>query len=309
MTSVRIATRQSDLALAQARYIASLIEERLGFDTKLLPMTTTGDRTLGSLSKAGGKGLFAKEIQEALQSGRADIAVHSAKDLPADLPRELELVAFPERKDPRDALVGRERGVLLAQLPDGARVGTGSVRRMALLRRTRPDLEIVPIRGNVPTRLRKLDEEGLDAVILACAGLERLGLADRIDERISTDVLLPAVAQGTLALEGRRDDPIAKQIADLDDPAVAIATAAERAFLIRVGGDCGVPMAAYAEHVDGGDLRLRGLVIDGEGQQLAEAELRSAPGRCREAGESLADRVLHGGGREILDALDEEVAP
>ena len=309
MTTIRIATRNSDLALAQARFVAAEIERKLGAETELVSMTTTGDRTLGSLSKAGGKGLFAKEIQEALLAGSADIAVHSAKDLPAAMPDALELVAFPERQDPRDALVGRERGASLAELPRGARVGTGSVRRTALLLRARPDLEIVPIRGNVPTRLRKLEDEELDAVILACAGLERLGLADRIDERISPDLLLPAVAQGTLALEGRRGDSIANEVAALDDPAAAASTEAERAFLIAVGGDCGVPMAAFAEHRGGDRLRVRGLVIAIDAAQLAEAELETDVSRAREAGELVADRVLRDGGRGILDDLRDVASP
>ncbi len=309
MTIVRIATRNSELALAQARFIAAEIERKLGAKTELLSMTTSGDRTLGSLSKAGGKGLFAKEIQEALLEGRADIAVHSAKDLPAAIPEALELVAFPERQDPRDALVGRERGASIAGLPSGARIGTGSVRRTALLLRARPDLEIVPIRGNVPTRLRKLEDDELDAVILACAGLERLGLADRIDERISPDVLLPAVAQGTLALEGRRGCPIANDVAALNDPAVAAAIAAERAFLIAVGGDCGVPMAAFAEHREGDRLRVRGLVIALNASQVAEAELEAELSRAHKTGERVAEQVLKAGGREILAALRDGEGP
>ncbi len=306
MTTIRIATRNSDLALAQARFVALRIEEKLGAKTQIVSMTTTGDRTLGSLSKAGGKGLFAKEIQEALLENRADIAVHSAKDLPAVMPDELELIAFPERADPRDALIGRERGASLFGLRPGARIGTGSVRRTALLLRARPDLEIVPIRGNVATRLHKLEDEGLDAVILACAGLERLGLADRIDERISPDVLLPAVAQGTLALEARRGDPIAKDVAAIDDPAAAAAVAAERAFLIAVGGDCGVPMAAFAEHRVGDRLRVRALVIALDASRVAETELETEVEGAREAGKIAAERVLQAGGREILAALREE---
>ena len=303
MTTVRIATRNSELALAQARFVAAQIEGKLGAKTEILSMTTTGDRTLGSLANAGGKGLFVKEIQDAVLDGRADIAVHSAKDLPAVTPDALEFAAFPERGDPRDALIGRERGASLEGLRRGARIGTGSVRRTALLLRARPDLEIVPIRGNVTTRLRKLEDEDLDAVVLACAGLDRLGLADRIDERISPDLLLPAVAQGTLALEGRRDDPITKEVAALDNPAAAAATAAERAFLIAVGGDCGVPMAAFAELRGGGRLRGRGLVIALDAAQVAETELESEVSRAGEAGRIAADRVLREGGREILDAL------
>ena len=168
--------------------------------TETIPIKTTGDRLQGvSLAEMGGKGLFVKEIEEALLEHRADVAVHSAKDLPAVTPVALALVAWPQREDPRDALVARVRGATLATLRPGARVGTGSLRRAAQLLAFRSDLEIVPLRGNVPTRLRKLDDDRLDAVVLACAGLARLGLADRIDERISPEVLLPAVAQGTLA--------------------------------------------------------------------------------------------------------------
>ena len=161
----------------------------------------------------------------------------------------------------------------------------------------------MPLRGNVPTRLRKLDEEGLDAVVLASAGLARLGLAERIDERIAPDVLLPAVAQGVIALEGRRGDAVAVAVSALDDPAAAVATAAERAFLCAVGGDCGVPMAAYAEPVAQGRLRVRGLVIDGDGSRAAEASVEMESECAREAGEVVADRVLRAGGREILEAL------
>ena len=216
MSTVRLATRTSDLALTQARLVAGMLEARLGVATELVRLQTTGDRIQSvSLAKLGGKGLFVKEIEEALLEHRADLAVHSAKDLPAALPEGLELVAFPERADPRDALVARERGATLESLPRGARVGTGSVRRMAQLRALRPDLEVVPLRGNVPTRLRKLESENLDAVILACAGLERLGLADRIDERLAPEAMLPAVTQGILAIEGRAGDAIARAAAAL----------------------------------------------------------------------------------------------
>ncbi|MDP7570990.1 MAG: hydroxymethylbilane synthase, partial [Myxococcota bacterium] len=196
MSRVRIATRSSDLALVQSRRIAALIEEKLGVATELLPMKTTGDLLEGPLTQVGGKGLFVKEIEAALLDGRADLAVHSAKDLPASIPDGLALVAFPARADPRDALLARERGSTLRALPEGARVGTGSLRRAVQLRALRADFEIVPLRGNVPTRLAKLESEGLDAVVLACAGLDRLGFGDRIDERIAPETMLPAVGQG-----------------------------------------------------------------------------------------------------------------
>ncbi|MCH2170680.1 hydroxymethylbilane synthase [Myxococcota bacterium] len=303
MRTLRIATRASDLALAQARFVASLLEERLEVSTALVSMTTTGDRLAGPLSEAGGKGLFIKEVEESLLEGTADLAVHSAKDLPAVIHSDLELCAFPERADPRDALVARSPGATLADLPRGARVGTGSVRRTAQLLRARPDLTVVPLRGNVPTRLRKLEEENLDAVILACAGLERLDCADRISERISPDVLLPAVTQGVLALETRRGDPDTRGVGDLDDAMVSAAVSAERGFLVRVGGDCGVPMAAHAEHGGAGLLRVRGLVISPDGREVAEAEREVPVSEAEACGRAVAELVLDAGGQEILDGL------
>lgn len=188
---VRIATRGSELALAQARYVEGRVREELGLDVELVIVKTSGDRLQEvSLSKLGGKGLFVKEIEEALLEGRADAAVHSAKDLPAELADGLALVAFPQREDPRDALVARAHGACIAELGEGARVGTGSARRSAQLLAARPDLSIVPLRGNVPTRIAKLESEALDAIVLACAGLDRLRRGAVISERISTDVLL-----------------------------------------------------------------------------------------------------------------------
>ena len=202
MSRLRIATRGSRLALAQSRAVARRIEERLGVESELVEVRTSGDRMQNvSLAKIGGKGLFTKEIEEALLGGRADIAIHSAKDLPVAIPPGLILAAFPERADPRDALIGRGPDTSLEALPRGARVGTGSVRRASQLLAVRPDLEIVPLRGNVETRLRKLEEEDLHVVILACAGLDRLGLGDRIHERLSPNLLLPSVGQGTLAIQ------------------------------------------------------------------------------------------------------------
>jgi hydroxymethylbilane synthase len=304
MRALRIATRTSELALAQARLVARRIEERLGLASELVPLKTSGDLVRGPLAAAGGKGLFVKEIEEALLAGSADLAVHSAKDLPAETPAALELVAFPEREDPRDALVARERGVSLESLRPGARVGTGSLRRRAQLLRRRPDLEVVPLRGNVPTRLRRLEQDGLDAVVLACAGLARLGLASRIDERLAPELMLPAVGQGALALEARRGDPLGPRLAAaLGDPICAARVAAERGFLARLGGDCFVPLAALAEPVGADRLRLRGLVISADGRQLAAAESVALAADARAAGERLAETVLAAGGAEILAAL------
>jgi hydroxymethylbilane synthase len=304
---IRIATRRSELALAQARWVAARVSAVLGRETELVPLETSGDRLQAvSLAKLGGKGLFVKEIEEALRDGRADLAVHSAKDLPALTPPDLVLAAFPEREDPRDALVARERGTTLATLRRGARVGTGSARRSAQLRAHRPDLEILPLRGNVPTRLRKLESENLDAVVLACAGLARLGLEARIDERIAPELLLPAVAQGTLAIETRADDALRVEIAKLDEPRAAATAAAERAFLARLEGDCNVPIAALAEVRDGGSIRLRGLVSDAAGSRIVRGEaLERDP---RKAGIAAAEAVLAAGGDAVLAALRAEAA-
>jgi hydroxymethylbilane synthase len=306
MSAVRIATRGSDLALTQARYIASRIETEIGAETELVIIQTTGDRIQNvSLAKIGGKGLFVKEIEEALLEERADVAVHSAKDLPARFPAELELVAFPQREDPRDALVARDASVRVDVLREGARVGTGSTRRTAQLLALRPDLEVVPLRGNVPTRIGKLESEGLDAVVLACAGLDRLGRSADIVERISTDVLLPAVCQGTLALESRCGDPLAEKLAGLDDPNVRVVATAERAFLVGLDGDCTVPMAVYAEWQESGRLRVRGLLASADGAQVIRCEATGSAEQAAELGAELADRVLAQGGAGILDALRE----
>jgi len=310
MTTIRLATRNSDLALTQSRAIARRIEVELGVDVELLTIKTKGDRIQHvSLAKIGGKGLFIKEIEDALLAGRADIAVHSAKDLPAQTPEGLTFLAFPERADPRDALVARERGATLADLPQGARVGTGSVRRTAQLRSQRPDLEVVPLRGNVPTRLRKLDEEGLDAVILASAGLDRLGLSDRIDERISSEVLLPAVAQGTLAVEGRRGDALVLDVAAISCARAATGVAAERAFLAGLEGDCTVPLAALAEETESGRWRLRTLLASLDGQQVLRHEIEMAAAEAAAAGAAAAAAIRSGGGDALLASLRLEADP
>ena len=306
MTTVRIATRTSDLALAQAGMIAAALDEALGVASELVPLKTTGDRLQGPLTKLGGKGLFVKEIEEALLEGRADLAVHSGKDLPARLPDALELVAFPRRADARDALVTRPAGGSLAGLRQGARVGTGSVRRTALLHALRPDLEVVPLRGNVPTRLRKLESESLDAVVVACAGLERLGLADRIDERIAPDVMLPAVAQGILAIEGRRGDPIAEDARALDHVETRFHASAERGVLERLGADCNVPLGAFCQPV-GDALHLRACVAHPSGAPLVRSEGEADRERAGALGTQVAEQLLAAGGEALLTSLRETV--
>lgn len=305
---LRVATRGSELALTQTRRIAAWLERSLGVSAELVVLRTTGDRIQDrSLAKIGGKGLFVKEIEEALLDGRADVAVHSAKDVPARIAEGCVIAACPEREDPRDALCARVRGTGLDELPPGARVGTGSTRRTALLRARRPDLELVPLRGNVPTRLARL-EDGLDAVVLASAGLDRLGLGDRIDQRIPTEALLPAVGQGLLALETRAADPWHARIAALEPPELSGVARAERAFQRALGGDCSVPLAGFAERSEGGRLRLRGLVSSLDGQRIARAEESADEAEAVALGEGVARRVLDEGGREILARLAEEAA-
>jgi hydroxymethylbilane synthase len=307
MTTLRIATRASELAVAQASLIARRIEAELRVATELLALKSTGDRlTEVSLARVGGKGLFVKEIEEAVLEGRADLAVHSAKDLPAVSPPELEFAAFPERADARDALVARERGARLETLAEGARVGTGSLRRRAQLRALRPDLEVVPLRGNVLTRLRKLEQEPLDAVILACAGLERLGLADRIDERLPPETMLPAVAQGALAVQGRRGDPISRDAAVLGHAETAANVAAERAVLLRLDADCTMPLAAHAQRAARGGIALRALLASGDGRRVARAERRGGTADPAALGRAAAEELLADGGEGILAALRAE---
>jgi len=303
---VRIATRASDLALVQARTVAAQIERALGASTEIVPVKTTGDRIQSvSLAKIGGKGLFVLEVEAALLEGRADVAVHSAKDLPAAVADGLALAAFPARADVRDALVSRKAGATLRALAKGARVGTGSARRAALLKLIRADLQIVPLRGNVPTRLRKLVEQELDAVILACAGLDRLGLGDQIEERISPDAMLPAVAQGALAIEARAGEALCEDLAALDDARTARDVTAERGFLARLGADCTVPVACLAEGT-AGTLRLRGLVAAPDGSRVVRGDLEVAEAEALAGGTRLAEQILASGGEGILAEIRSE---
>ena len=304
MSSIRIATRGSDLALAQAHWVAARIENELGAETELVVIKTTGDMILDRpLAEIGGKGLFIKEIEEALLDGRADVAVHSAKDLPAQIAPGLQLSAFPERVDPRDALVSRDRGMTLDDLPKGARVGTGSTRRAALLLAYRPDLEILPLRGNVPTRVSKLESDNLDAVILACAGLDRLSMQDLIAQRIPEEIMLPAVCQGTLALETREDGEATALIARLDDSDVSLSVAAERGFLVRIEGDCTVPMAVYSTRRESDGIFVRGLVASLDGKRVIHGSLEAVASDAEAAGIRVAEQVLAAGGQEILASM------
>ncbi len=242
-----IATRESRLAMWQAEHVRDLLVQRFGAHVELLGMTTRGDQILDrTLSKVGGKGLFVKELETALEEGRAQLAVHSLKDVPMDLPAGFELAAVLEREDPRDAFVSN-RFATLAELPQGARVGTSSLRRVVQLKSLRPDLLIEPLRGNLDTRLRKLDEGQHDAIVLAAAGLKRLGLASRIRSLFEVEQMLPCAGQGALGLEVRADAlPLRKTLAALADRATSLAVQAERAVSRALGGSCSMPLAAYA---------------------------------------------------------------
>ncbi|MEP7302391.1 MAG: hydroxymethylbilane synthase [Caldimonas sp.] len=260
--SIVIATRESRLALWQAEHVRSLLESRFGTPVSLLPMTTRGDQILDrSLAKVGGKGLFVKELENALEDGRADLAVHSLKDVPMDLPAGFALAAVLEREDPADAFVAN-RYASLDELPQGALVGTSSLRRVVQLRALRPDLRIEPLRGNLDTRLRKLDEGGYDAIVLATAGLLRLGLGERIRARFDTARMLPAAGQGALAIESRADaGALNERLATLTHRPTWLAVLAERAVSRALGGNCSVPIAAHATWI-GDRLQVRAAVGD-----------------------------------------------
>jgi hydroxymethylbilane synthase len=293
-----IASRGSQLALWQARWVEGRLAA-LGHECRIDIIKTTGDKiTDVPLAKVGTKGLFTKEIEEALLEGRADLAVHSLKDLPTELPEGLVLAAVPEREDPRDAIVGRR----LADLPPGARVGTSSLRRAAQLRKLRPDLVLESVRGNIDTRLRKLDAGQYDAILLAAAGLKRLGWENRIAEILESEVMCPAVGQGALAIETRASGPGRDACAALDDPATHAAVTAERGVLAALGGGCQVPIGARAV-VEKGRLRLVGVVASPDGSEVVRAASEGAAEDAARIGRELGADLLERGGRRILEAV------
>ncbi len=301
---IRIATRRSALAKWQAHHVADLLRAREpGLEVRLHELVTKGDKILDvALARVGGKGLFVKEIEDALLARDAEVAVHSMKDLPAVLADGLTVGAVPVREDPRDALCARAAR-RLEDLPRGARVGTSSLRRAAQLRALRSDLQVETVRGNVETRLRKI-QEGLDAVVLAYAGLRRLGLAAHATQIFEPAEMLPAVAQGALALEARADDPATlARLAPLDDAVTRQRVEAERGLLRRLEGGCQVPIAAHAT-VDGGRVTLRALVASLDGTRCIRGE-RSGPGAdARALGEALGEELLGKGAAEILRELE-----
>lgn len=302
---IRIGTRGSQLALWQTNWVKSRIEKHHpGIEVEITIISTKGDRVLDvSLPKLGeqGKGLFTKELEDAIFEHRVDLAVHSLKDLPTELPAGLGIGAICEREDVRDALIARDPIRSVGELPQRAVIGTSSLRRQAQLRRARPDLVIEPVRGNVDTRLRKLDEGAFDAIVLAAAGLRRLGHANRITEHLSEDFMLPAVGQGALAIETRADDAVINKIVEtLDHEATRLACRAERAFLKGLGGGCLVPIAAHATIDAGGTMLLTGLVASPDGSE-ALRDRQSGPSSDAEGiGQRLADELLSRGADRIL---------
>jgi len=294
---LRIGTRGSALALWQAEHVKARLAA-LGQAADVVPITTTGDRLLDRrLELVGGKGAFLKEIEEALLDERVDIAVHSLKDVPTALPPGLHLAAFLERADPRDALVSAS-GARLAQLPKGARLGTTSLRRQAQIRAQRADLEVLDLRGNVDTRLRKVREGQYDAILLAAAGLARLGRAAEATEILEPDVMLPAPGQGAIVIECRAgDERSARAIAPLDHHATGRCVLAERSFLAGLGGGCNVPLGAYAEE-SGHEVWLRALVARADGSLVLRGECRDSDAAA--AGRRLAEDLLARGAAALV---------
>ena len=293
-----IASRGSQLALWQARWVQTRLAQ-MGRESRIEIVKTTGDKiTDVPLAKVGTKGLFTKEIEDALLDGRADLAVHSLKDLPADLPDGLVLAAVPEREDPRDAILGRR----LSELSQGSKVGTSSLRREAQLRYQRPDLVVEPLRGNLDTRLRKLQEGRYDAIMLAAAGLKRLGWESHIAEVFPVEVMCPAIGQGALALESRKTGPGRDACAAFEHPQTRAAITAERAVLAALGGGCQVPIGANAT-VHSGCLRLHAIVAAPDGSRLVSAEREGSAADAESLGRDAASELLARGAREILNGV------
>lgn len=300
--TIVVGSRRSPLALAQTRWVIDQLKKQ-GVDAhfEIKTIVTKGDRVVDRmLSKVGGKGLFVKEIEEALLDGEIDFAVHSVKDMPAQLPEGLELVCIPEREDPRDCLISREKKVL-EELPQGAVIGTSSLRRSAQLLQVRPDLTIKWIRGNVDTRLRKLDEGEYDAIILAASGLIRLGLKGRITQVLDPQLCLPAVGQGALGIECRADDgELKKLLATLHHPSTARCVMAERIFLAELGGSCHVPVACYGEEANG-QLVLTGLIASPDGRTILKERLTGQDPHA--LGTALAEALKKRGAEPLLEQV------
>lgn len=303
-SKLRIATRKSPLALWQANHVRdALMARNSGLDVELFTMTTQGDKILDTpLAKVGGKGLFVKELELGILEGEADLAVHSMKDVPVEFPDGLGLAAILEREDPRDALISKAF-TSIDTLPQGARVGTSSLRRQCQLRARRPDLEVLDLRGNVNTRLAKLDSGDYDAILLAAAGVKRMGWEDRITELLPPEQFLPAIGQGAIGIEIRvADEKVSRIVEVLNDEQTATRIRAERALNERLQGGCQVPIAGYSE-ISHGVMVLRALVGRPDGTELVQGVISGKPEDAEELGQVLADDLLSRGAKQILDEV------
>jgi len=301
---IRIATRQSPLALWQAEHVAELLEQAYpNVTTELVKMVTRGDKILDApLAKVGGKGLFVKELEQGMLEGAADIAVHSMKDVPIEFPEGLHLAAILTREDPTDAFVSNQYKSF-SELPTRARIGTSSLRRECQLKQHLPEAEVLPLRGNVNTRLAKLDAGEYDAIILASAGLKRLGMGDRITQTLDTSVSLPAVGQGAIGIECRVDDvEINQMLAALHDQVTGVCVKAERAMNTRLNGGCQVPIAGFAI-LQETQVFMRGLVGSPDGQVIYRAERAGSIEQAESLGQQIAEDLLSQGADKVLQAL------
>ncbi|HEU20681.1 MAG TPA: hydroxymethylbilane synthase [Deltaproteobacteria bacterium] len=300
-TPLRIGTRGSKLALTQTQLIADRIKRKHpGLDIEIVQIRTKGDKLQDvALVTIGGKGVFVKEIEEALLRGDIHVAVHSMKDVPVGLPEDLEIGAVPQREDPRDVLVSRD-GRKIEELRNGARIGTGSLRRTIQLRQLLPDAEVIPIRGNLDTRIRKIESEDLDGIVVAAAGMRRMGLTGQVSQYIPVEWMIPSAGQGILGVEVKRDDTDSKEIISfLNHSDTLVELTAERAFLKRLGGGCQVPIGAYCRK-QGDRLILRGLLGTVDGSFIISEEVRGSCTESSEMGWMMAEKILARGGREIL---------
>ncbi|HEY6443115.1 MAG TPA: hydroxymethylbilane synthase [Candidatus Acidoferrales bacterium] len=312
----RIGTRGSSLALWQANHIAALLAQRHGIETEIVRIRTAGDHLQSASvaqvnaaigSESGAKGIFIKELEEALLAGTIDLAVHSMKDVPTEIPAGLDFAAITRREDPRDCLISRE-GATLNTLAAGARVGTSSLRRQAQLRHHRPDLEAVDLRGNVDTRLKKLDAAEFDAIILAVAGVNRLGLSSRITQVLEENVMLPAVGQGALGIETRANDMETSRLATaLDDSETRACITAERALLHELQGGCQVPLGTLARLVDG-EIRIEAAVFSADGREFVRRDSRDSAANPAAAGKRLGEFLIGAGADKILRLAGRTVA-
>jgi hydroxymethylbilane synthase len=302
--TIRIGSRASNLALAQAQWVVDRITAHYtDIKVDIVPVTTKGDRIIDKpLSAIGGKGLFVKEIEESLLREEIDVAVHSLKDVPAEVPDALCIEIFPEREDPRDMMLSKDN-ILMRDLQAGSSIGTSSLRRAAQILHYRSDLTIVPLRGNLDTRIRKLESAEIQAIVVAAAGLKRMDLADRITQPLSIDIMVPAVGQGALALEFRLNDKKTRDMLQfLDHYETRVAVEAERSFLRELQGGCQIPIGGFARLTDN-SLSLEGLVADLDGGTIFKDTIIGSPEKAKELGETLANTLLDAGARKILEKI------